>query len=105
MPRDVRLVVRSFAEYRFSRAISLAAAVGARTPCVTQHSDHFPSHDMEAVYIASTQYSMLQTRTSICALENTCINYRFFKCTERGLLRTVLSTCHEISDGRNDASR
>src|SRR6476659_9772846 len=25
--------VRSFAEYRFSRAISLAAAVGARTPC------------------------------------------------------------------------
>ena len=57
------------------------------------------------VYFASTQYSMLQTRTSICALENTCINYRFFKCTERGLLRTVLSTCHEISDGRNDASR
>ena len=97
--------MRSFAEYRFSRAISLAAALGVRTPWVTQHSDHFPSHDMEAVYFDSTQYSMLQTRTSICALENTCINYQFFKCSERRLLRTVASNCHEISDGRDDASR
>jgi hypothetical protein len=51
---------------------------------------------MEAVYFASTQHSMLQTRTRVCAFENTAIDHLFFNSSERPVANGIVKLPRDL---------